>query len=41
MNHRHAPTEPAHCIYDFGLAVTTQGAKQVLLGEKVFHYGPG
>ena len=30
-----------HCIYDFGLAVTTQGAKQVMLGDKVFNYGPG
>lgn len=30
-----------HCIYDFGLAVTTQGAKQIMLGDKVFNYGPG
>jgi hypothetical protein len=22
-----APIEPVHCIYDFGVAVTTQGAK--------------
>jgi len=29
------------CIYDLSLAVTTQGAKQVMLGEKVLDYGPG
>jgi len=34
------PTEPVHCIYYFGLAVTMQGARQVMLGDKVFNYGP-
>jgi len=41
LTRRDAPTEPVHCIYDFGLAVTTQGAKQIMLGDKVFNYGPG
>jgi hypothetical protein len=40
LHRRDAPTEPVHCIYDFGLAITTQGAKQVMLGDKVFNYGP-
>ena len=30
-----------HRIYDFGLAVTAQGTKQVMVGDKVFNYGPG
>jgi hypothetical protein len=41
LHRSNAPTEPVHCIYDFGLAVTTQGAKQVMVGDKVFTYGPG
>jgi AraC-type transcriptional regulator N-terminus len=41
LHRRNAPTEPVHCIYDFGLAVTTQGRKQVMLGETVLNYGPG
>lgn len=41
LHRRDAPAEPMHCIYDFGLAVTAQGAKQVMLGDKVFNYGPG
>lgn len=41
LHPRSAPTEPVPCIYDFGLAVTTQGARQVMLGDKVFTYGPG
>lgn len=41
LHRRNAPTEPVHCIYDFGLAVTTQGAKQVMLGNNIFNYGPG
>jgi len=39
IHRRDAPTEPVHCIYDFGLAVTTQGRKQVMLGDKVLNYG--
>ena len=40
LHRRDAPAEPVRCIYDFGLAVTTQGAKQVILADKLFHYGP-
>lgn len=35
IHRRDAPTQPVHCVYDFGLAVTTQGGKQVMLGEDV------
>ncbi|MBV8810458.1 MAG: AraC family transcriptional regulator, partial [Acidobacteriaceae bacterium] len=41
LHRRDSPTEPVHCIYDFGLAVTTQGAKQIMLGDEVLNYGPG
>lgn len=41
FHRRNAPTEPVDCIYGPSLAVTTQGAKQVMLGDKVFNYGPG
>ncbi len=41
LHRRDAPTEPVHCVYEFGLAVTAQGAKQVMLGTNVFNYGPG
>ena len=34
---RAAPTEPVHCIYEFGLAVTTQGGKRVMAGDEVFN----
>jgi AraC-type transcriptional regulator N-terminus len=30
-----------HCIYGLGLAVTTQGGKQVMLGDRVLDYGQG
>lgn len=29
------------CIYGLGLGVVVQGAKQVMLGEEIFHYGAG
>jgi len=38
LHRRDSPTEPVHCIYDFGLAVTTQGAKQIMLGDEVLNY---
>ena len=41
VHRRNGPTEPLHCIFPLGFALTTQGHKQVLLGEKVFSYGPG
>lgn len=30
-----------HCIYTLGLALTLQGGKEVLLGDKKLSYGPG
>ncbi|MEZ5284975.1 MAG: AraC family transcriptional regulator [Vicinamibacterales bacterium] len=41
LHRRNAPTEPLHCLFPLGLAVTTQGDKQVTLGGTVFAYGPG
>ena len=41
LHRRDSPTEPISCVYGFGLAVTTQGGKQVMLGDKVLNYGPG
>ena len=41
LHRRNGPTEPLHCIFPLGLALTTQGHKQVTLGETVFAYGPG
>ncbi len=41
LHRRHAPTEPMACTYGLGLIVTTQGGKQVILGDRVVDYGPG
>jgi AraC-like DNA-binding protein len=41
LHRRRAPTEPLHCIYNLGLGVVAQGAKQVLLGAESIDYGPG
>jgi len=41
LHRRSAPTEPLHCIYGLGLGVIAQGAKQVMLGDKVIDYAPG
>jgi AraC-like DNA-binding protein len=41
LHRRTAPTQPLHCIYNLGLGVVAQGAKQVLLGGEANHYGPG
>lgn len=41
LHRRHAATQPLHCIYGLGLGVIVQGGKQVMLGSKVAHYGPG
>src|SRR6478609_2943588 len=41
LHRRSAPTEPLHCIYSLGLGVIAQGAKHVMLGDEVIHYGPG
>lgn len=41
LHRRNHPTEPIHCIYTLGIAVTLQGAKDVLFGDKKLSYGPG
>lgn len=41
FHRRHAPTEPVPCIYTLSLVVTTQGAKQIMVGDKVLNYFPG
>jgi AraC-like DNA-binding protein len=41
FHRRDAPTEPVPCIYPLSLAVTTQGEKQVTVGEKILNYVPG
>lgn len=38
---RHAPTEPLPCVYPLSLALTAQGNKRVLVGEKEIEYFPG
>jgi len=41
VHRRNRPSQPVHCIYSLGMAVTVQGSKHVLLGEKDLSYGPG
>lgn len=41
LHRRNRPSQPVYCIYTLGMAVTLQGSKHVLLGEKELSYGPG
>lgn len=41
LHRRNRPTQVVHCIYTLGVAVTLQGGKHVLLGERELSYGPG
>lgn len=41
LHRRNKPTQAVHCIYTLGMALTVQGSKHVLLGEKQLSYGPG
>lgn len=41
LHRRNKPTQAVHCIYTLGMALTMQGSKHVLLGEKQLSYGPG
>jgi len=36
-----APTEPQFCIFPPCLTLVVQGAKQAILGNETYHYGPG
>jgi len=41
LHRRNAPTEAMPCIYPLSLAVTAQGDKQVMVGDRIFDYVPG
>lgn len=41
LHRRNRPSQPVHCVYTLGMAVTVQGSKHVLLGDKDLSYGPG
>jgi len=41
LHRRNRPSHPVHCVYTLGMAVTVQGSKHVLLGDKDLSYGPG
>lgn len=41
LHRRNRPSQPVHCIYTLGMAVTVQGSKHVLLGDTDLSYGPG
>jgi hypothetical protein len=41
LHRRNRPSQPVHCIYTLGMALTVQGSKHVLLGDAELSYGPG
>lgn len=41
LHRRNRPSQPVHCIYTLGMAVTVQGSKHVRIGERELSYGPG
>jgi AraC-like DNA-binding protein len=41
LHRRDRPTEPLTCTYPLSLAITAQGEKQVMVGEKILDYRPG
>jgi AraC-like DNA-binding protein len=41
LHRRHAPSDPTPCIYPLGLVLTAQGAKQVMVGDRILGYTPG
>lgn len=41
LHRRNRPSQPVHCIYTLGMALTVQGSKHVLLGDTDMSYGPG
>lgn len=41
LHRRNAPTDPMPCIYPLSLALTVQGGKQAMMGDRVFTYAPG
>lgn len=41
LHRRNRPSQPVHCVYTLGMALTVQGSKHVLLGDKDLSYGIG
>ncbi|AVJ17663.1 AraC family transcriptional regulator [Serratia rhizosphaerae] len=41
IHRRSVPTAPVHCIYQMGLGVVVQGAKEVMLAGKLTRYSAG
>lgn len=41
VHRRHVPTSPVHCIYQMGLGVVVQGAKEIMLAGKSTWYCAG
>lgn len=41
LHRRNQQSKPLPCIYTLSLAITLQGSKQVLVGDKIIRYGPG
>jgi AraC-like DNA-binding protein len=41
LHRRDAPRDPVPCIYPVSLALTAQGDKRVLVGDKIYEYFPG
>ncbi len=41
LHRRHEPTAPIHCIYQMGLGVVLQGAKEIVLAGKSTRYRAG
>lgn len=41
VHRRDMPTLPVHCIYQMGLGVVVQGAKEIMLAGKLTHYSAG
>ncbi len=41
LHRRNRPSQPVHCVYTLGMALTVQGSKHVLLGDRDLSYGLG
>jgi AraC-type transcriptional regulator N-terminus len=41
LHRRDRPTEPLECTYPLSLAITVQGEKQVMVGDRILDYRAG
>jgi len=41
LHRRHGVSEPMPCIYSLGVGIITQGHKHIMVGDRLFNYGPG